>query len=72
MTSAGKLILVGAAVLAVVGLVALLLGRLGVHGLPGTLSWRSRSGNVNVYFPLGLMILASIAGTILLNVFFRR
>jgi hypothetical protein len=72
MTSAGKLILIAAAVLAVVGLLALLLGRLGVHGLPGTVSWRSRSGNVNVYFPIGLMIVASVVGTIVLNVFFRR
>jgi hypothetical protein len=69
--TAGKLLLAAAAVLALVGLGALLLARLGVDRLPGTIDWRP-SENVRVYVPIGLMIVVSILGTILLNVFFRR
>lgn len=71
METAGKLLLAAAAVLALVGLGALLLARLGVDRLPGTIDWRP-SENVRVYVPIGLMIVVSILGTILLNVFFRR
>ncbi|MDQ1686826.1 MAG: hypothetical protein QOC82_3563, partial [Frankiaceae bacterium] len=44
----------------------------GVHDLPGTFRWRSKSGNTTVYAPFGLMIVVSIVGTILLNLLFRR
>ena len=71
METAGKILLAAAAVLALVGLGALLLARLGVDRLPGTIDWRP-SENVRVYVPIGLMIVVSILGTILLNVFFRR
>ncbi len=68
--STGK-ILIGAAVgLLVLGGLFLLLGRLGVDRLPGDLVFRR--GGVTVYFPLGLMILLSVVGTILLNIFLRR
>jgi hypothetical protein len=70
METAGKVLLVAAGVLAVVGLGALLLARLGVDRLPGTLHWRSE--NVTVVVPIGLMIVLSIVGTIVLNLFFRR
>ena len=70
METAGKALLVGAAVLLVLGLGALLLARLGVTTLPGTLSWKS--DNVRVVIPVGLMIVISVVGTILLNVFLRR
>ena len=72
MEGAAKVILIGAAALALVGLVLLALSRLGVTDLPGTFRWRSRSGNATVYAPVGLMILLSVVGTILLNLFFRR
>jgi DUF2905 family protein len=66
----GKL-LIGAAVLVLVlGGVFLLLGRLGLDRLPGDLVLRR--GNLTVYFPIGLMILLSVVGTILLNYFLRR
>jgi hypothetical protein len=66
----GKL-LIGAAVLVLVlGGVFLLLGRLGLDRLPGDLVLRR--GNLTVYFPIGLMILLSVVGTILLNIFLRR
>ena len=70
METAGKVLLVGAVVLATLGLGALGLARLGVDRVPGMLSWRS--GNVTVFIPIGLMLLASIVGTIVLNVFLRR
>jgi multisubunit Na+/H+ antiporter MnhF subunit len=63
--------LLGAAlVLAVLGFGALALSKLGVDRLPGTLSWRSE--NVTVFVPIGLMVLLSIVGTIVLNIFLRR
>jgi hypothetical protein len=71
METAGKVLLVAAAVLAVLGIGALLLARLGVDHLPGTLSWKP-SENVHVVVPVGLMVVISIVGTILLNIFLRR
>jgi Protein of unknown function (DUF2905) len=69
--TAGKVLLAGAAVLLVLGLGALLLARLGVDSLPGTLRWKP-SETVSVVVPVGLMILVSIVGTIVLNLLFRR
>ena len=66
----GKLLLGGAVVLLVLGGLFLLLGRLGIDRLPGDLVLRR--GNATFYFPIGLMILHSIVGTILLNLFLRR
>ena len=71
METAGKLLLAGAAVLAALGLGALLLARLGVDRLPGTITWRP-SDDVTVRLPLGLMLLVSVVGTIVLNVLLRR
>ena len=31
-----------------------------------------RRGNATIYFPIGLMILLSIVGTLVLNILFRR
>ena len=70
METAGKVLLMSSAVLAVVGLGALGLAKLGVDRVPGTLSWKS--DNVTVFIPIGLMLLLSIVGTIVLNVFLRR
>jgi hypothetical protein len=66
----GKLLVGGAVLLLVLGGLFLLLGRLGLDRLPGDLVFRR--GNLTVYFPIGLMILLSVVGTILLNIFFRR
>lgn len=60
----------GAVVLLVLGGLFLLLGRFGVERLPGDLVFRR--GNLTLYFPIGLMILLSIVGTIVLNLVFRR
>ena len=70
MATAGKVVLVGGVALAIVGLVMLGLAKLGVDRIPGTLTWKS--DNVTVLVPIGLMVLISIVGTILLNVFLRR
>ena len=66
----GKLLIGGAVVLFLLGGVFLLLGRFGVDRLPGDLVFRR--GDFTLYFPLGLMILLSIVGTIVLNIVFRR
>ena len=66
----GKLLIGAAVALLVLGGLFLLLGRLGLDRLPGDLVFRR--GGLTVYFPLGLMILLSIVGTILLNIFLRR
>ena len=70
METAGKVLLMSAVVLAIVGLGALGLAKLGVDRVPWTLSWKS--DNVTVFVPIGLMLLVSIVGTIVLNVFLRR
>jgi hypothetical protein len=66
----GKLLIGGAVALLVLGAIFLLLGRFGLDRLPGDLVLRR--GNLTVYLPIGLMILLSIVGTILLNLFLRR
>ena len=60
----------GAIVLLVLGGLFLLLGRFGIDRLPGDLVFRR--GNFTLYFPIGLMILLSVVGTIVLNIIFRR
>jgi hypothetical protein len=71
METAGKVLLVAAAVLVVLGLGALLLARLGVDHLPGTIRWKP-SDSTSVTIPIGLMIVVSIVGTIILNIIARR
>lgn len=66
----GKLLIGGAVLLLLLGGLFLLLGRLGLDRLPGDMVFRR--GNATIYFPIGLMILLSIVGTILLNIFLRR
>lgn len=66
----GRLLIGGALVLLMLGGLFLLLGRIGLDRLPGDLVFRR--GNLTVYFPIGLMILLSIVGTIVLNVLLRR
>jgi Protein of unknown function (DUF2905) len=60
----------GALVLLVLGGLFLLLGRLGMDRLPGDLVFRR--GNFTVFLPIGLMILLSIVGTVVLNILLRR
>lgn len=69
--TAAKVLLASALVLALLGVGALVLARLGVDRLPGTISWKP-SENVTVTVPVLLMVIVSIVGTIVLNVWFRR
>lgn len=66
----GKLLIGGALALLVLGGLVLLLGRFGLDRLPGDLVFRR--GSFSIYLPIGLMILLSIVGTIVLNVLLRR
>lgn len=68
--SIGKLLVAGAVVLLLLGGLFLLLGRFGIERLPGDLVFRH--GHLTLYFPIGLMILLSVIGTIVLNIVFRR
>ena len=68
--SVGKLLIGGAVALLVLGGVLFLLGRMGVDRLPGDLVLRR--GNFTLYFPIGLMILLSVVGTVVLNIIIRR
>jgi uncharacterized membrane protein len=66
----GKLLISGAVVLLVLGGLLYLLGRFGVDRLPGDLVFKR--GDSTLYIPIGLMILLSVVGTIVLNIIFRR
>ena len=66
----GKLLIGGAVVLLVLGGLLFLLGRFGLDRLPGDLVFKR--GDFTVYIPIGLMILLSVVGTIVLNIIFRR
>ncbi|HKH10319.1 MAG TPA: DUF2905 domain-containing protein [Rubrobacter sp.] len=66
----GRLLVGGALVLLVLGGLFLVLGRFGMDRLPGDLVFRR--GNLTVFFPIGLMILLSFVGTVVLNVLLRR
>ena len=70
METAGKVLLVAALVFAVVGGGLLLAAKLGVERLPGDIV--IRKGNFTLYAPIGLMIVLSIIGTIVLNLLLRR
>ena len=60
----------GAVVLLVLGGLLFLLGRFGLDRLPGDLVFKR--GDFTLYIPIGLMILLSVVGTIVLNIVFRR
>jgi len=66
----GKLLIGGAVVLLVLGGLLFLLGRFGLDRLPGDLVFKR--GDFTLYIPIGLMILLSVVGTIVLNIIFRH
>jgi hypothetical protein len=70
METAGKLLLILAAALALVGGGLLLASKLGVSRLPGDIVIK-RDG-FTLYAPIGLMIVLSIVGTIVLNLISRN
>jgi hypothetical protein len=66
----GRILLLLAVVIAVVGVLLILAGRGVLPRLPGDIA--IERGNSKFYFPLGTSILISVLLTILLNVFLRR
>lgn len=65
----GRLLLIGGILIAAVGLLFLLFGRLGLGRLPGDIFIQRE--NITFYFPLATMILISIILTLIVN-FIRR
>ncbi len=70
MLALGRVLLVIGALTMVAGGLVLLADRLGLHHLPGTLTWKR--GNVTVFVPLGLMILVSVVLSLVLTLALRR
>jgi hypothetical protein len=66
----GRLLLGLAVLLAVVGGVLMLAGRLGLGRLPG--DFRFGGDGVRVYVPLATCLLISVVATVVLNLFLRR
>ena len=62
----GRALIAAAAVLLVVGLILIGMGRLGVSKLPGDILLRR--GNTRIFFPIVTGIVISILATIVLNV----
>ncbi len=65
----GRMLLIGGGLIAFLGLLFLLFGRIGLGRLPGDIF--IQRGNFTFYFPLVTMIIISIVLTLLVN-FFRR
>ena len=70
MITTAKVLLAIAGVLALVGAGLLLASKLGIERLPGDVV--IKRGNFTLYAPIGLMILLSVLGSIILNVFLRH
>jgi Protein of unknown function (DUF2905) len=70
LSALGKALLIGGAVVALVGLLLVLAGRGILPRLPGDVSLGR--GNTRVYIPLGTSIVLSVLLTIMLNLFIRR
>lgn len=66
----GRVLLIMAAVVAVIGVLLILAGRGLIPRLPGDIA--IGRGNTRFYFPLGTSILVSVVLTIVLNLFLRR
>jgi hypothetical protein len=70
LSGVGRLLLILALVIAVVGVVLLLASRGVIPRLPGDISFGR--GNTRFFFPLGTSILISVILTLVLNLFLRR
>lgn len=66
----GKYMIIGGAILIILGLLFPLIQRLGLGRLPGDILLRR--GSFTLYFPVVTSILLSLLLTLILNVFFRR
>ncbi|MFZ0918760.1 MAG: DUF2905 domain-containing protein [Candidatus Dormiibacterota bacterium] len=65
----GKLLLIAGAVILVLGGVLVLLTRLGVTQLPGSIS--VSSGNFSFFFPVAFCIVVSVVLTVIINLIVR-
>jgi Protein of unknown function (DUF2905) len=70
LSGVGRLLLILAAVLAVIGVLFVLAGRGLLPRLPGDVA--IERGNTRFYFPLGTSILVSLILTVVLNLLLRR
>jgi uncharacterized membrane protein YidH (DUF202 family) len=70
LTSLGRVLLLLAVVIAVIGVLLILAGRGILPRLPGDIA--IQRGNTTFYFPLGTSIVLSVVLTIVLNLFLRR
>jgi len=66
----GRILVLTGLALGVLGVGFLLLDALGVHRVPGTLVWRR--GGLTLIAPIGVMVVASLLLTVLLNLLLRR
>jgi Protein of unknown function (DUF2905) len=66
----GKLLLIAGVVIAVVGGVILLLIRVGVTQLPGSIS--VSGGNFSFFFPVAFCVVVSIVLTVVINLIVHR
>ncbi|MHB0977636.1 MAG: DUF2905 family protein [Candidatus Aquicultorales bacterium] len=64
----GKMLLVGAVLLALGGAVLIFLGKIGIPKLPGDLVFK-RDG-VKIFIPLATMVVVSVLLTVVVNVVF--
>jgi hypothetical protein len=69
METAGKILLLAALTLAVLGAVLLIAGKLGLGRLPGDILFE-RDG-ITIFIPLGSMLLLSVLGSLVLYVIRR-
>ncbi len=62
MNDLGKILISLGVLLLIAGAIVIVLGRLNVPigRLPGDLSWRSKNGNTQVYFPIVTCIVLSV------------
>jgi phosphotransferase system glucose/maltose/N-acetylglucosamine-specific IIC component len=67
--TAAWLLIIGGALMAVLGVGVLLLARAGFSGFPGDISFKG--DNFSVYIPIVSMIVASVVLTIVVNVAIR-
>jgi hypothetical protein len=70
LSNLGRFLLIAAALIAVVGLVFLAVGKGLIPRLPGDIAIERKG--FRLYFPLGTSILISLVLTLLLNLFLRR
>lgn len=66
---AGKLLLIAGAVIVVIGGVLLLITRLGVTQLPGSIS--VSNGSFSFFFPVAFCIVVSVVLTVVINLIVR-